>query len=167
MHVQSGDVTQRVLAVGQLARAIGLGISAACHGIGEHLVSPFSRKAALYAVAVPEGVMHHGTFLRIDLMRPAALRPLVIEGVIARQEMLHPPLLIDDYGVTIGVDGLQMFFPVGGNRGKMPDDITALLALLHVWDLYLAENVAMTQGIGGSGQGNLGEERRGCKNGYN
>ncbi len=48
----------------------------------------------------------------------------------------------------------------------MPDDITALLALIHVWDLDLAENVAMTQGVGGGGQGNLGEERNGCKNCY-
>ena len=51
--------------------------------------------------------------------------------------------------------------------GKMPDCITAFLALLHVWDLDLAEYVAMTQGVGGGGQGNLGEERNGCNNCYN
>ena len=60
-----------------------------------------------------------------------------------------------------------MLFPVGGNRGKMPDDIAALLALLHVWDPDLAEYVAMTQGVGGGGQGNLGNGRNGCKYGYN
>ena len=165
--MQSGDVTQRVLAVSQHARAVGNGISAACHSIGEHLVSPFSHKAAFYAVAVAERVMHHGAFLRIDLMRSATLRPFVIECVVANQEMPHHPLLIDDYGVAIGVDGLQMLFPVGGNRGKMPDDIAALLTLLHVWDLDLAEYVAMTRGVGGCGQRNLGEERNGCENGYN
>ena len=131
MHVQSGDVTQRVLAVSQHARAVGNGISAACHSIGEHLVSPFSHKAAFYAVAVAERVMHHGAFLRIDLMRPAALRPLVIEGVVAHQEMLHPPLLIDDYGVAVRADGLKMLFPAVNNRGKVPDGSTALFVLFH------------------------------------
>ena len=53
-----------------------------------------------------------------------------------------------------------MLFPVGGNRGKMPDDITALITLLHVWNLDLAEYIAMTQGVGGGGQGNLEKSGR-------
>lgn len=46
---------------------------------------------------------------------------------------------------------------------RLSDDITALLALIHVWDLDLAEYVAMTRGVGRRGQGNLGEERNGYK----
>lgn len=49
---------------------------------------------------------------------------------------------------------------------RLSDGIVSLLALLHVWDLDLAEYIAMTQDVSRGSQGNLGEERNGYKKDY-
>ena len=57
--------------------------------------------------------------------------------------MQHPATLVDDDGVAIRANGLEMVGTVIGNGGKRPDGRFAALPLALVWDLNATEDVAM------------------------
>jgi len=71
---------------------------------------------------------------------------------------IYSSFLIYCYGIRIGVDRLQMLLSFFWYLWKMPDCITASISLLYVWDLNLAEYVAMTKGIVRGCERNLGKE---------
>ena len=60
-----------------------------------------------------------------------------------------PPILINDDGVAIGENGLEIVGTVVGNHREHPNRLFSALPLIDIRNLNATEEVAMAKCIGG------------------